>query len=236
MRSTGIVRVLIGWRPAGFSSRIETSMSPKKVSASVRGIGVAVITRKSTASPLAPRARRWCTPKRCCSSTTARPRSWNTTLSWNTAWVPTRMSIAPAARSLSVARRSGARSRPVIRRRRKGPAIGPRRSKCWRARISVGAIRTACRPASTAEAIASSATAVLPEPTSPWSRRSMRRSEARSARISATARACAPVSPKGRAASIRPASCPSPALRRPGLRRWRARRSASASCEARISS
>ncbi len=46
-------------------------MSPKEVSTSVRGIGVAVITSTSTASPLAASARRWCTPKRCCSSTTA---------------------------------------------------------------------------------------------------------------------------------------------------------------------
>ena len=76
------------------------------------------------------------------------------------------------------------------------------RSKCWRARISVGAISAAWRPASTALAMASSATTVLPEPTSPCSRRSMRLSEARSRRISASARACAPVSPKGRAAVI----------------------------------
>ena len=54
------------------------------------------------------------------------------------------------------------------------------RSKCWRARISVGAISAAWRPASMALAMARSATAVLPEPTSPWSRRSMRLSEARS--------------------------------------------------------
>jgi hypothetical protein len=45
--------VSIGWRPAGFSRRRETSMSPKAVSTSVRGIGVAVITSMSGASPLA---------------------------------------------------------------------------------------------------------------------------------------------------------------------------------------
>ena len=44
----------------------------------------------------------------------------------------------------------GARSRPVRRamRRPAATARGARRSKCWRARISVGAIRAACRPAS----------------------------------------------------------------------------------------
>ena len=54
----------------------------------VRGIGVAVITSTSTASPLRASARRWCTPKRCCSSTTASARSRNSTSSWNSAWVP----------------------------------------------------------------------------------------------------------------------------------------------------
>ena len=66
----------------------------------MRGIGVAVITRISTASPLAESARRCCTPKRCCSSTTARPRSRKATLSWISAWVPTAMSMAPEARAL----------------------------------------------------------------------------------------------------------------------------------------
>ena len=46
--------------------------------------------------------------------------------------------------------------------------------KCWRARISVGAISAACRPPSMTVAAASNATTVLPEPTSPCSRRSMR--------------------------------------------------------------
>ena len=39
----------------------------------MRGIGVAVITSTSGASPLVDSASRWCTPKRCCSSTTTRP-------------------------------------------------------------------------------------------------------------------------------------------------------------------
>ena len=49
-------------------------------------------------------------------------------------------------------------------------------------------------PLSTTLAMASSATTVLPEPTSPCSRRSMRSGAARSRRISSTAVACAPVS------------------------------------------
>ena len=57
--------------------------------------------------------------------------------------------------------------------------------QCWRASSSVGAIRAACRPTSITAAQASSATTVLPEPTSPWSRRDMRSGLARSAAISA---------------------------------------------------
>ena len=70
-------------------------MSPNAVSTSVRGIGVAVITSMSGALPLAVIARRWWTPKRCCSSTIASTRSWKTTASWNSACVPMTMSIAP---------------------------------------------------------------------------------------------------------------------------------------------
>ena len=67
-------------------------------------------------------------------------------------------------------------------------------AKCCRARISVGAMNAACRPASITCAAASSATTVLPEPTSPCSSRSMRCGCARSATMSVTARACDGVS------------------------------------------
>ena len=73
-------------------------------------------------------------------------------------------------------------------------ASGAMVAKCCRARISVGAIKAACRPASITVAAASSATSVLPEPTSPCSSRSMRFGCARSATMSVTARACDGVS------------------------------------------
>ncbi len=57
-------------------------------------------------------------------------------------------------------------------------------SRCWRARRSVGASSAAWRPASAAAARAHAATAVLPEPTSPWTRRSIGTGRARSSRIS----------------------------------------------------
>ena len=56
--TSGTVTVLIGRRPAGFSVNRETSISPKAVSTSVRGMGVAVITSMSGALPLAVMARR----------------------------------------------------------------------------------------------------------------------------------------------------------------------------------
>ena len=64
-------------------------MSPKTVIATVRGIGVAVMTRTCGGLlPLLRRASRCSTPKRCCSSTTTRPRSANCTCSWIRACVP----------------------------------------------------------------------------------------------------------------------------------------------------
>ena len=125
-----------------------------------------------------------------------------TTSSWNSAWVPTAMSMLPSA--------SPASDRPALgaavaageeRDRKPGPAAsGAMRSKCWRARISVGAISAACRPGlDGARHGEERRPRSCPEPTSPWSRRSMRLSATRSRRISATARSCEAVEPKGRA-------------------------------------
>ena len=52
------IAVLIGFRPVGFSSITETSMSPKLANASDRGIGVAVITKTSTKTPLSIKSER----------------------------------------------------------------------------------------------------------------------------------------------------------------------------------
>ncbi len=76
-------------------------------------------------------------------------------------------------------------------------AMGSSDAMCWRQRISVGAISAPCEPASTAPSSASIATAVLPAPTSPCSRRSMRVGDAMSASISASACAWPSVSEKG---------------------------------------
>ena len=127
--------------------------------------------------------------------------------------------------------RSAALSRPV-RSAMRSPAAsasGRIRSKCWRARISVGAISAACRPASTTPAMASSATIVLPEPTSPCSSRSMRFGAARSARISASACVWRRGERKGQRGFDPGGEAPVAGAERPARLRMRARTISSAS-------
>ena len=126
-RSSGSVTVLDRLAAGRLFGQRETSMSPKAVSTSVRGIGVAVITSMSGASPLAVSARRWCTPKRCCSSTTASARSRKTTASWNSACVPTTMSIAPVARPARIVGALAALFAAGQDRGRSPAALGQRR-------------------------------------------------------------------------------------------------------------
>ena len=70
-------------------------------------------------------------------------------------------------------------------------------AKCWRARISVGAIMQAWKPLSTASSIDISATIVLPLPTSPCSSRFIWQPVTVSLRISRITRFWAPVRGKG---------------------------------------
>ena len=93
-RARRATRSATGRAAAGCS--VEVSRSPKTVIATVRGIGVAVMTSTCGGwSALARRASRCSTPKRCCSSTTMRPRSAKSTPSYSSAWVPTTMPAAP---------------------------------------------------------------------------------------------------------------------------------------------
>ncbi len=69
---------------------------------------------------------RWRTPKRCCSSTIARRRSWKATSRWKSAWVPTTMAISPAFSARSFFARSAPLSRPVRTSRRTPAALGQR--------------------------------------------------------------------------------------------------------------
>ena len=87
---------------------------------------------------------------------------------------------------------AGPRSRPVkmATRRPAASASGAIVARCWRARISVGAMIAAWRPASITAAAAVSATTVFPEPTSPCRSRSMRCGRARSVMMSSSAFCC----------------------------------------------
>ncbi len=173
-------------RPAGAVWSVETSRSAYRTWPRVRGIGVAVMSRtcgRAARRPCASSAPRCSTPNRCCSSTTARARSANATASWSRACVPTTIPACPLAIASTARRRALAAERAGEQRRRaaRGPRAGPRASRwCCRASRSVGASRAAWRPSSAAAARAQAATAVLPEPTSPWTRRSIGTARARS--------------------------------------------------------
>ena len=226
-RSTwrGCVRGLMTWvdtsaRPAGTSSKVDTSRSPNTVIATVRGIGVAVITNTCGCVPSGARrarAARCSTPKRCCSSMTTNPKRANCTDSSNRACVPTITPAAPDSIASRASRRWAERAEPVNSttvvpstvapdpRSESASASGPRSRRipeaCWDARTSVGASKTAWPPAATTSSIARTATTVFPLPTSPCSSRCMGTSRARSAAISFPTAACPPVRVKGRPAS-----------------------------------
>ncbi len=93
-----------GWRSAsgrpGSSVSSEMSRSPKTVMATVRGIGVAVITSTcGRPSPAFSRSASRCsTPNLCCSSITTRPRSANRTCSSSSACVPIRIPAVAGGR------------------------------------------------------------------------------------------------------------------------------------------
>ena len=87
--------VSIFFLPAGNSSKIDTSISPNAVIASVLGIGVAVMKRTSGFKPLSLKIRRCSTPKRCCSSVMTNPGLLKITSGWISACVPINKSISP---------------------------------------------------------------------------------------------------------------------------------------------
>ena len=121
----------------------------------------------------------------------------------STAVVPKSTQVSPAASEATVSARSATGVEPVTSAQpmhalsKRGPSF----SAYWRASTEVGAMTAAWVPLSATAASATAATAVLPVPTSPRSRRFMGRLAAMSERISCAARSCSPVSEKGMAAS-----------------------------------
>ena len=123
-------------------------------------------------------ARRWLTPKRCCSSTTATASRSNSTASSISAWVPTSSFSSPLRELAEQVGAAAAGREPVSSAAcTSSPGISfCSVAKCCSASVSVGAISAAWPPDSTARSIAYSATTVLPEPTSPISSRCIGRS------------------------------------------------------------
>ena len=168
------------------------------------------------------------------------PRSRNSTSSWNSACVPTSRSSSPAASRARMSARSRAALAAGEDRDAQAGGLGERRDASRDAGArefrSAPSGRPAGRPRPTVAA-ASSATTVLPEPTSPCSRRSMRsglREVGVDLRDGARLRRRERIGQGARRSSAR--SCPSPLLGRPARRFWLARTSASASWPASNSS
>ena len=151
---------------------------------------------------LAARAALCSTPKRCCSSVMTRPRRRKATPWERRAWVPTTKGSSPDARAARTFRFSFAFMEPVRRPTGMpaGASMAARVLQCCSAKISVGAIMAHCQPDRTASQAQPAATAVLPEPTSPWTSRFMGRERAKSAAASSRARRWAPVRVKGSSA------------------------------------
>ena len=187
------------------------------MSARVRGMGVALMTRTWALSPLSASAPRCATPKRCCSSVTTRPSLANSTPSLMSAWVPTASCASPEARAASVSRFAFAPMEPVSFTVRipKGSRKPESVAKCCSHRSSVGAMKALWQPFFAAYQMSAAAQRVLPEPTSPWMSRFIARPEAMSAAHSSTARSCAAVGAKGRLRINSPKSAG--AKRSPGL-------------------
>ena len=174
----------------------EISRSPYRISARVRGIGVADMTRMWGSCPFSARAERWATPKRCCSSAITRPRLEKSVASAIRAWVPMMKSTLCSAISCRAALFCAGVMEPVSRavRTPRGSISCFNDRACCSARISVGAIMAAWIPFFAASQAAAAATTVLPLPTSPWTSRFITLPLSRSPTISATARFWALVS------------------------------------------
>ena len=135
----------IGDRPAGSSVSVDVSRSPNTVIATVRGIGVAVITsRCGGAADLLRSASRCSTPNRCCSSTTTRPSSANWTCSWISACVPMTIPALPLAASSSAALRAAAGSDPVSSTTRVAMSAPPSWPACASGPSIASMVRACC--------------------------------------------------------------------------------------------
>ena len=144
------------------------------------------------------------TPKRCCSSMITKPSCLNRTRLLHERMGPHRqLRVTPSARRSHASLRSFAPIVPVSSTgsNRDGSSRRAMFRKCCSASSSVGDITAACSPFSIATSAASSATMVLPEPTSPCSRRFIGRGRCRSSTISLSACRWSPVRRNGSTSS-----------------------------------
>ena len=171
---------------------------------SVRGIGVADSVSTSTLVLIFLICSLCCTPKRCSSSTTSRPRSLNLMSAASSRWVPITQSTSPSRRPASTCLAWAAvRNRDSTSTRIGYPA---NRSAnvlpCWLASSVVGASTATCLPSWIALNAARIATSVLPNPTSPHSSRSIGNGRSMSDLMSTIAVRWSGVSTNGKASSI----------------------------------
>ncbi len=214
-----------GSRPGGSSSMMVMSRSPNTTMAAVRGMGVAVITRRSGSPPppSSPRpfsrsAARCSTPNRCCSSMTATPsEAEDDPVGEQGVGADEQVDRAVGQPGVDGVTLSGRRLRGEQRRpqgplagrgwpgrARSGPRAGPATAvACCSASTSVGAMRAPWWPPSTATSRADTATTVFPDPTSPCRSRCIGSGPARSSAMAAMARRWAPVSSNPRPATKR---------------------------------
>ena len=131
---------------------IDMSRMPTSDMLSVRGIGVADSVSTSTLRRICLMRSLCATPKRCSSSTTSRPRSRKITSFDSRRCVPTMMSRLPATSASSATFCSALlRKRDTMSMRTGNWAMRSRSvSRCWKARIVVGARIATCLPSITA--------------------------------------------------------------------------------------
>ena len=207
-----------------------TSRSPYAVSASVRGIGVAVITSRCGApcpSPLSRSFARCATPNRCCSSITTSPSAPNPTPSASSACVPIRTSICPAASSASSDCAHALRRRRGQQLDRAAPSAAPSAARSRRA--ARRAARSAPSPRSAGPRARPGAPRRTRPPSCPRRRRlaaagSSAPSRARSSPSSSIVRRCARVSVNGSARASTSSSLGVARTRRPPHPARRSRR------------
>ena len=184
--SKGITKVRTARRSTGGVAIRLSSLTPENAICKVRGMGVAVSVSTWTSLRSCFRRSLWATPKCCSSSITSRVKLRKSIFLPSRAWVPITISICP----LRIPSRVDLASAVLTRRDncRTSTGMPAKRTlkvwKCCRLNNVVGATMATCPPDMTVGKAARMATSVLPNPTSPQTKRSMGEPFCKSAKIS----------------------------------------------------